>query len=112
MYGQAKPSVADKTHACVAALLAVIVLNEAPATVGARLRANLGPGWSLIAAMQWLSGKKARGFIDSRLDDQLIGSVAKPAAREIAQIAIAACAQLGPTPTEDRTAEVLRAHAP
>lgn len=86
----------EKLEACLEAALMVIADDDvALKDVTAKLQANLGLGWTLMAALQWLTGKAAWREAEAIRDGGSIGQCAKELAQEVVRFAADVCKDVG-----------------
>lgn len=86
----------EKLAACLAAALTVIAADDVSVKeVTAKLQADLGLGWTLMAALQWLTGKAAWREIEAIPDGGKIGQCAKELAQEVVRFAADVCKDVG-----------------
>ena len=102
--------VREKAEACVeAVLVATLVDTCSVAEISAKVSAQLGRGWTLVSALQWLTGKTAQDYFSLLPATSSISGVPVTAVPLLLEIAKACCDQLGRTrPTEEETLARLR----
>ena len=101
----------NKAEACLHALCALICdATTSPTEVSKTLRDRLGPGWSSVSAIQWLTGKAASEFFARQLADGSIAGIPISAAPFFIAIAQETCGKFGKQPpSEAQVAERLKA---
>lgn len=99
-----------KADACVRAVASVILMPETRlGSLSCTLREELGAGWTLVSALQWLTGRTARDYFASLPATATVGGVPTKALPMIVEVAKEACSMLGRrAPTEEQAAESLR----
>ena len=99
-----------KADACVRAVASVILMPETRLdSLSCTLREELGAGWTLVSALQWLTGRTARDYFASLPATATVGGVPTKALPMIVEVAKEACSMLGRrAPTEEQAAESLR----
>ncbi|PLX76736.1 MAG: hypothetical protein C0607_03480 [Azoarcus sp.] len=99
----------EKLEACLSAMLMVIT-GDTPdiKAVSASLRRQIGPGWTVVTALQWLTGKAAWQAIEAMKSAALVGGCTKAVAMEIVRFAADACKDLDASGGVDLAFERLR----
>ena len=86
----------DTTEACIAAILTLLWGQQSTnAEMSAAVRQRLGPGWTLTAALQWLSGRKAWACVEAISPKGSLGGVSQAAAVACVQLATELCRESG-----------------
>lgn len=85
----------EKLEACLSAMLVFITADTSDMkAVSASLRRQIGPGWTVVTALQWLTGKAAWQAIEAMKSDALVGGCTKAVAMEIVRFSADVCKEL------------------
>jgi len=103
-------SVREKAEACLEAVLVATLVDACSVSeITANVRARLGHGWTLVSALQWLTGKTAQDYFTQLPARSSISGVPVETVPLLLEIAKACCEQLGRArPTEEETLARLR----
>lgn len=92
----------DKAEACLQALCTLMLdTTTSPSEVSKSLRGRLGPGWTFVAAVQWLTGKAAAEFFARQPADGSIAGIPMTAVPLFLAIAKEICDQFGRQPPSE-----------
>jgi hypothetical protein len=101
----------EMAAACLQALCTLMLdATASPSAVSKTLRDRLGPGWTSVSAVQWLTGKAAAEFFARQPADGSIAGIPMTAVPVFLAIAKEICSQFGrQPPAEAEFAERLHA---
>ena len=89
------PPLTDARKTLGATAVLAMALQQPPtdiALLDADATLRIGPGWTLMAALQWLTGSKARAVLDGLLDQGTYTGLSKARMQALAQLASRTCA--------------------
>lgn len=93
-----KAGVSDrqKLEGCLAGIRMLLEGKDAPdlKVISAFLKRQIGPGWTVVTAAQWLTGKGAWGAIELMGPESVAGGCSKAEAMMIVAIAAEFCREL------------------
>lgn len=99
----------EKTAACVAAVAVIALTGKTHSgVVGNLLRERLGAGWTIVSALQWLTGKHAWQCIEATPDGGHVGEYPKAVAIEMVRIAAATCREFDASAGSEAAIERVR----
>lgn len=100
----------QKLEACLAAMGMALATKDASnhKEASAFLKRQIGPGWTLVTAAQWLTGKAAWGAIDAMGLESVAGGCSKEEAMVIVAIATEFCRKFDASGGADLAMERLK----
>lgn len=100
----------QKLDACLAAMKMILDAKESvdPKPISALLCRQIGPGWTIVTAAQWLTGKAAWGVIEAMGPDSMSGGCNKAEAMSSVLVAAGFCRQIDASGGTDLAVDRLR----